>query len=206
MGLHQAGFDVTGVDIKYRKNYPFDILVTDCLALGRDFLSLFDFVWASPCCQRFSVATPADRKAGHPDQIEDIRQMLAGLNALTAIENVPGAPLRPDVVMTGCQFGLKTYRRRHFELNFPMLWHEPGQRFGPETVDGAVTVAGHSGGNSGNVQQWREAMEIDWMTSRELAQAIPPVYAKSIGDQAMRLLLTGRRIDQLVINRPGEAA
>jgi DNA (cytosine-5)-methyltransferase 1 len=41
-------------------------------------------------------------------------------------------------------------------------------------------IAG-KGGQAGVTQQWREAMGIDWMSGRELAQAIPPVYTEYIG-------------------------
>ena len=34
----------------------------------------------------------------------------------------------------------------------------------------------------------REAMGIDWMTRKELSQAIPPAYTEWIGGELMRLL------------------
>ena len=40
-----------------------------------------------------------------------------------------------------------------------------------------VQVVGHFSG----VPQAREAMEIDWMGQKELAQAIPPAYTRYIG-------------------------
>lgn len=49
------------------------------------------------------------------------------------------------------------------------------------------TVTGHSGGSSkrdgwknGGVAQWQKAMEIDWMTGPEMAEAIPPAYSEFI--------------------------
>ncbi len=69
-------------------------------------------------------------------------------------------------------------------------------------VDGFVTIAG--GGNSGmgdrsgggsirhrpedGVVAWRRAMEIDWMTRDELAQAVPPAYTKFLGEQIIERL------------------
>ena len=32
------------------------------------------------------------------------------------------------------------------------------------------------------VQQWKEAMGIDWMTGPELSQAVPPAYSRFIGE------------------------
>ena len=49
-----------------------------------------------------------------------------------------------------------------------------------------VTVAGHGrDGYGGHVDDWRRAMGIDWMTRDELAQAIPPVYTRFVGDQLL---------------------
>ena len=42
--------------------------------------------------------------------------MLAGLR-LVCIENVVGAPIRPDLVLTGAQFDLPIVRDRVFELS-----------------------------------------------------------------------------------------
>ncbi len=55
-----------------------------------------------------------------------------------------------------------------------------------------VPVYGHAGGKSKRdgltfpgTDAWREAMGIDWMTGKELSQAIPPAYSEYIGKRLM---------------------
>jgi DNA (cytosine-5)-methyltransferase 1 len=47
-----------------------------------------------------------------------------------------------------------------------------------------VTVAG----NNYRAQDGRDAMGIDWMSKRELSQAIPPAYTEYIGRQLLEVL------------------
>jgi DNA (cytosine-5)-methyltransferase 1 len=205
-GLQLAGFHVTGVDLRPQPRYVGDAFVqADVLRLPLD-LRNFDFVWASPPCQRFSVMTACrGSRDDHPDLIEPTRRLLEESGALFAIENVRAAPIRPDVVLTGCMFGLSTYRRRHFETNFFILAPPWGSPFGPESRPGAVTVAGHSGGRyrrrnghrgeaprNGDGAAWRAAMGIDWMTNAEIAEAIPPAYAEFIARAALAYLNASR--------------
>ena len=202
MGLWRAGFDVVGIDNRKQPRYPFQFIRGDAL---RPPVRLGDFglVWASPPCQRFTTAARAVRRGEHPDLIPQTRAMLDGMAYV--IENVPQAPIRPDIKLTGAMFGATTYRERWFECSF-FVPHPPrGRRFGPMTRDDAVTVTGHPWktkqewrrhprsdrlyrGRSGTKQEWAEALGIDWMHHLELAQAIPPAYSKHIGYYAMMAL------------------
>lgn len=209
-GLAMAGFDVIGVDNTYHRNYPFPMLVTDALSIEDHIdLSTFDFIWASPPCQRFSWATPKRCRDKHPDIIEPTRQILARSGALTAMENVPNAPLRADIILDGVHFGLPLERRRIFEVNFktddlmvgprsrPSAGRDIGRSSGPEIgpesqgqfgLPKAVSVTGGGGAGKGGMEEWEAAMGIDWMSRRELVQAVPPAYARAIGEQAMKTL------------------
>ena len=56
-GLRQAGFRVVGADLRTQPNYCGDVFVqADALEyLKTADLSRFDFIWASPPCQRFTA-------------------------------------------------------------------------------------------------------------------------------------------------------
>ena len=45
--------------------------------------------------------------------------------------------------------------------------------------------AGGGGRGAGDISAWSDAMGIDWMTRREIVEAVPPSYAEYIGQQAM---------------------
>src|SRR6266851_1425623 len=96
-GLQRAGFHVTGVDIKRQPRYCGDAFVqADALRPPFD-LSSFDFIWASPPCQRFSAGLQKwgeEYRSKYPDHIDGVRRMLGESGRATVIENVVGAPLR----------------------------------------------------------------------------------------------------------------
>lgn len=193
MGLHRAGFDVVGVDIKRQPRYPFAFVRADALRPPFD-LGEFDLIWASPPCQAYTVAAHNERAAGkvYADLIVATRDMLAGAGRLTVIENVPGAPMKAHIVLDGTMFpSLKVIRRRHFETNFrtPLRLGFPSA--GLLLKGWCCVVGGGTGswmwarGARQTAQQCRDAMGIDWMTRIELSQAIPPAYAEFIGRAAL---------------------
>lgn len=193
MGLHRAGFEVIGVDIEPQPRYPFAFVQADALVYD---LEGFDFIWASPICDRW---TPHAQQHGtavkHPDLITPMRVRLSDNRTPYCMENVPRSPIRTTLVLTGDMFGLNTYRRRHFETSFAVLAPPPGKPFGPKSRPGSVTVCGSSGGSSnrdgwsnGDKAAWQAAMGIDWMTNEEMANAVPPAYSEFIGRAALAYL------------------
>lgn len=202
-GLQRAGFCVLGVDNKPQKNYCGNKFHLGD-ALDAD-LNGFDFVWASPPCQRYSIAAAHMRNKGkqYPDLIGTTRAKLVASGLLYVIENVPGAPIRPDAILCGSMFGLCLVRHRLFETNFPDLILTP-----PCQHDEIpVTVCGHGtpssiqkrlaakGRKSFTSQEKRDAMGISWTNRRELSQAVPPVYSEFLGRIIMRhLTLRAERI------------
>jgi DNA (cytosine-5)-methyltransferase 1 len=184
MGLHRAGFDVVGVDIKPQPRYPFPFIQANALKPPVD-LSRFGLIWASPPCQAFTTARVIHGRS-HPNLIPATRRLLENSGVPFVIENVPGAPLRVDLVLCASQFGERRLKRhRHFETS----WHAADLRPPCNHANGElVSVFGHGGHIYHGIADWRRVMGIDWMTRDELAQAIPPVYSEFIGRAALRFI------------------
>jgi len=185
-----AGFHVTGVDINPQPRYVGDEFhQADALTFP---LEGYDFIWASPPCQRYSLGSLRWDPTIHPDLIPDVRQRLVASGSHYVIENVPRAPIRRDLLLCGTMFGLKLVRHRAFESSF-WLWRADHRRCAPRGCTKRkeyVTVAGHGGFGSNALPVWKSAMGIDWMEKSELAQAIPPAYSEFIGNQVKDLCLT----------------
>lgn len=216
VGYHRAGFEVVGVDIDPQPRYPFAFHQGDALAVLRrllsggqvafesprelgglhwDYYSLSDFdaIHASPPCQGYTAL-----KAVHgnpwPLLIEPVRAGLDRTDLPYVIENVQGAPIRRDMTLCGEMFGLGVLRHRFFELggwegvapeHVPHRGRVAGWRHG-EFFAGPYFAVYGNGGGKGTVEQWQQAMGIDWTDDRrELAEAIPPAYTAFIGAQLL---------------------
>tara|TARA_R110000803_G_C11861785_1_gene307260 strand:+ start:41 stop:685 length:645 start_codon:yes stop_codon:yes gene_type:complete len=186
-GIERAGYEVTGVDLGPQPSYPFDFIQADALSIDPEWVSSFDFVWASPPCQ---FATAYKRRKNYVkaavNMIPQTREFLSGLGVSFVIENVEGARdhLVDPVRLCGSSFGLDVRRHRLFEphgFRIPELacrhqWQTP--RFPPATnrTNLRSTV---------EVGVWRIPLDIQhdamggcrWMSREELSQAIPPAYA-----------------------------
>lgn len=116
IGYARVGFKITGIDNKPQPHYPFDFKQADALAIE---LPEADAYHASPPCQLFTVATKRYRNKGHeyPDVLNPLRKKLLATGKPFVIENVPGSPLRKDLVICGEMFGLRVIRHRVFELH-----------------------------------------------------------------------------------------
>ena len=195
MGLFKAGFDIVGVDIKPQPYYPFPIIVGDVFNLTPEDLKEYDAFWASPPCQAFTFASKrAQRDYGYkyPDFIPSSREMLKATKKPYIIENVVGAPLLNPIRLCGTMFGLKVLRHRLFESNvlIPEPFHQQHNKdwlCGRDyfrILNGGCWVRGQE--KKGSLEEWQEAMGIDWMPRIELSQAIPPTYAQFIGEWLMK--------------------
>jgi DNA (cytosine-5)-methyltransferase 1 len=201
MGYHRAGFDVVGVDIEPQPHYPFEFHQADALEFIREHGHEYDVIHASPPCQRYSVASKSwnGQPMIHPDMIRPTRQALQITGKPYIIENVVGAPLISPFLLCGTMFSdLRVIRHRLFESNCLLLAPQCGQHPLVYTLDKRkphyalldemVDFVSVNGGGNCTVRAARDAMGIDWMTKRELNEAIPPAYTEWIGKQLLEAL------------------
>lgn len=203
MGLHRAGFRVTGVDREPQPSYPFEFIQADAFGDVRTLMRFgpmdFDLVWASPPCQGF---TAYKRRKNHvrprPNLIPSVREMLRAWRRPYVIENVPGAPLENPSTLCGSMFGLNVRRHRLFETSFklPTLHCNHAvqyPRFPQATNRKNLRRTVEVGVWRIPLKTQQEAMGIDWMTLEELSEAIPPAYSEFIGRSWSRGFSTGKR-------------
>lgn len=195
MGYHRAGFEVVGVDLEIQKNYPFEFYQADALKYS---LEGFAVVHASPPCQAYCALRHLMPEKIYPDLIKVTRDWISRCDAVYVIENVPRSPLINPVQLCGSSFGLKVRRHRLFESNIylqaPPCNHKKQGR--PIDVSGTGgrrinRRPNDHGGNTNkprNIKEAQGAMGIDWMTRKEISQAIPPAYTEYLGRQIVAFL------------------
>jgi DNA (cytosine-5)-methyltransferase 1 len=126
--------DVVGVDQVTRASHPAGVsfIKADVLDVLTDlpFLRSFDLIHASPPCKVFTrlghLVAAVGKTPIHGDLVDVTRQALIASGVPYIIENVEGAPVRPDVILCGTMVGLHTHdtagrkrwlrRHRLFEL------------------------------------------------------------------------------------------
>lgn len=214
VGYERAGFEVLGVDIKPQPNYPFEFVQTDALhylaRLLQGYLSrgrrVVEAIHASPPCQAYIRSGMVAKDGRHPDLLDPTRALLKQTGLPWVIENVPGAPMRPDALLCGSMFGLAVRRHRWFEFS----WAEPLMTLACDHTRPITGVYGHPHGKGGawrngkrpmlpsDRETWSREMGIDWMHPSELAAAIPPAYTELIGAQLMAHL----QVEEVALPNP----
>ncbi len=195
-----------GVDVKPQRHYPFRMIQADVMTLDLSAVPA-SAIHASPPCKAYTVARTRGTgvRQQHPDLIGSVRLTLLKWGGPYVIENVVSAPLLGALLVCGGSFnGLSTrcadgetrnlQRHRLFETNAPVA--TPGCNCGSGEKIGVYGYGGrwHSrfetgrGGYKGSKAESSEAMGINWMTLREMCQAIPPAYTEYIGRQLLRRL------------------
>ena len=197
MGYARAGFDVTGVDLKHGKRYPFNYIRANVLDILADieFLNGFDIIHASPRCQTHSITKNLQIAQGKStskiDLIPETRAGLIQSSKPFIIENVMGSPLIEPIMLCGSAFGLKVRRHRIFESNIKLIGsicnHKKQGR--PVGVYGSLNDEIPNGGKTAKtIFEAREVMGIEWGIWTELVEAIPPIYTEYLGRQSINEL------------------
>jgi DNA (cytosine-5)-methyltransferase 1 len=200
VGYQRAGFDVVGVDIEPQPNYPVEFVQMDAVVALRELVvgigdwGAVDAIHASPPCQAHSDLQKQSKRF-YEDFIPQTRELLIESGLPYVIENVEGAPLINPITLCGSTFpGLRVLRHRLFESNVPLIapphpakhplvfTHDKRKaHYGLLDQDTAFVQV--TGGGNCSVANKADAMGIDWMTGRELNEALPPAYTEWIGRQ-----------------------
>lgn len=192
-GYELAGFVVTGVDINPQRNYVGDFVCDDALdflhACGGD----YDAIHASPPCQHYSYMTGSQRARGkvYPDLISEVRDALHALDKPYVIENVATAPLHDPVLLCGMMFNIPTYRHRIFETNWHLGQPHHPKHTAPVNIIGKRPKDGEFieyVGNFPGLDIVHKFTGLTWLTTKQLAQSIPPQYTRYIGRELMKVI------------------
>ena len=216
MGYHRAGFEVVGVDINPQPRFPFEFHQADALEYPLDGFDVIHA--SPPCQRYTSLKAMWNRREHPdlvgPVRVKLKASGLPWIieNVPGAPLNEP-LILCGSMFRLGCE-GAELRRHRLFETSFDI--NPPASCCHGWSGEDYATIGvyGHAGGYSKRqryctigvygghgrdrrrrkngqhfpTEQRREAMGIDWMTGKELSQAIPPAYTEFIGKQLMRVL------------------
>jgi len=211
-GYELAGFDVVGVDIEPQPKHRGEFFLSDAIEFVKSYGHEYDLIHASPPCQEYSTASMQFRLAGkeYPDLIVDTRDALIKCGKPYVLENVPNSPLINPIELCGSMFGMRTYRHRLFETNWPLIApphpvHKcRSAKMGRAVKDSEfIQYVGHFSG----VKMVQEMTGLYWLGQKELAQSIPPQYTRFIGIEFLRLANSAecRQIPEMIGNAILEA-
>jgi DNA (cytosine-5)-methyltransferase 1 len=204
VGLKRAGFDeVWGVDIEPQPRYRKPGLLffrRDVLTLHVDAIRRFDFVWASPPCQKHTEMKTMHNAREHECIIEPLRELLIKAGVPYAIENVPGAPLRDPVRLCASSLcpacdGYYMQRHRMVETSWGMREAPPCNHrrdlavlgmYGDHIRDRRRRPGSKARGVTDPALSIAQAITgIDWMTLNEMSESIPPAYSRFVAEDWM---------------------
>lgn len=201
MGIYQAAYkllnvEIVGIDIETQLRYPFNRRTGDALNQPEEFYQKFDFIWASPPCQRYSKAVHPNNKNKYPDLVKDTINLLEKIGKPYVIENVEAAPIRKDLLLCGEMFGLKLFKHRYFQIKgFKVIQPIHEKHKGSVKYGDYVTTAGRGCEGTSKIKLWQQALGIEWERNlKKLAEAVPPAYSKYIFEQY--LMSCGYMVDK----------
>lgn len=205
-GLQLAGYHVTGVDNRPQPRYCGEVFYQDdamaWLRGERTPLDTFDLIWLSPPCQWKSRITPMWARANHPNLLGPAIDLARAQPTPYICENVEGTQtlMRDPLFLCGTMFGLNIWRHRWFEIgNVPGLFflRPPCNHDGHPVLISGRGMRGVRKGGKRPAEPIKAvktaAIQIDWMVTKELDQAIPPAYSMFLAKQID--LALGRQVE-----------
>ena len=206
-GYHRVWPDAefVGVDIEPQPHYPFEFWQGDAMVLldMPAWLHTFDFIHASPPCQRYSDLAKRNGNADDwPDLVDPVREKLIQAGVPWVIENVEGAPLNYPVTLCGTMFpGLRVLRHRLFEASFPieqprhpahpLVFTHDKRKAHYGKIDQDTAFVQVTGGGNARIANKLDAMGVaERLTSHEINEAIPPAYTEHVARSYMTHLAT----------------
>jgi DNA (cytosine-5)-methyltransferase 1 len=193
VGYHRAGFEVVGVDNRPQPRYPFEFVQADALEYLAEHGNEYAAIHASPPCQDYTAMANYTGGNGTGWLLPATRDSLIELGLPCVVENVAGAPMRPDIVLCGCMVGLPAIRRqRWFEVSWPVAQLSPPCYHSivpiPVIGHGVPSWWRQRHGRNPTIDEKRAAMGITWMNRDELSEAIPPAYTHFVGEMLLHHL------------------
>ena len=195
-GYQQAGFHVTGVDIKPQSRYAGDVFIqADALEYLAEHGREYDAIHASPPCQGYSRMLCVTGGTTKPKLIAETRGVLQVTGRPYVIENVEMAKddMQNWVLLCGTGFGLRVRRHRLFETAplLPVLVPPCHCKNG---VRDGVLIGHRLRGPKppGQVvppifteRELRAAIGVEWMSMVEMRESIPPAYTRFLGEHLL---------------------
>ncbi len=154
----------------------------------------FDLALLHPPCQRFSTAggNPDD----HYDLIDDARRVGGRIADHYIIENVPQAPLRDPIKLTGKDFGKPIHYPRAFETTFPVS--RPSGRSRTPSIGPLADQGKTSKQWVGTADGWRlsKGYSHQWPRRELKRHGIPRAYIEHLLYYWLTALENGTRSEQ----------
>lgn len=182
-GIWQAlpTVEIVGIDIVQQPEYPFDFFQYDISTI-KQLSTNFDFIWASPPCQKYSP-TQAIYKKDHPDLVDFTRELLLATGLPFVIENVEQAPLRKDLLLCGAMFNKPYRRHRIFEIHGFTCEQPDHPKHNMKLLN--FTFAGH--GDTNEIRSkyvYAAILDVQHITVlHNINQVVPPLYSEYIFNQ-----------------------
>lgn len=202
VGLARAGFEVTSSDIlPYPKHPEISAWITadafDVLADVR-FCRTFDAIAAGPNCEGYTDLHHLPTTAHRDREIPRVREMLDRIGKPYVIENVDSKLTRDEMIKplklcgsmfelgSSCRDGKWRELRRHRLFESPLMRTPDQVKCTHYPFTGGVYGTGGGGPQTRGYRFWpeeaRTAMGIDWMGRNDICKAIPPRFARCIGE------------------------